>query len=633
MLASALLTTASLLGLCAALSLRAALGAWARLAVGVALGQLLVLWFPFGLALCFDLGARSAGVLALWLLTLASGVSTLRLMRRAPALLGSWHLQLKAELNQPAGKLTAALTVLLLTLLGVVHHTHYLLPQRDGLHSAGVTWGDLPLHLALATRALYAEGLPPLEHPLFLHGPLAYPFLPDYAVAVLCALGLPLRWAFIVGGMLPLATLPALLYGITRLWLPDAGRPAALLAVGLFFFAGGFGFAFVLHELLRSPAPWTVLASMNATYIDPWVLKSSQVGNLFVAARSAAYGMPLGACALLLLGHARERPPAAGQLWLLGAAAIGALPLIHGHSFLVAGGTLLAYGLASMRTQPRHVLAALAVWLLLSLPQLGWLRAQHAASALRLTFGMLRAPTGLAGWLRDLTLDLGVWLFLLPIAWLTVPLRARRLVLPLLMLLPLSNVVCFTPAHYDNVKLLAWFDLGASPLVAALLVRLAASTGAGGRLCAALLAIGCTLSGLLAVAHELTNDARVIGYQELAFAEFVRKHTRPSDVVATAAAYHDPVAMFSGRRVPLATPAMLATHGIDVRKRARDVVMFYRGGPAAAQARRRLGIDAAVVGARERRDLPWLDETALRAEASAVLEHDGGRLYLLRLLR
>jgi hypothetical protein len=199
--------------------------------------------------------------------------------------------------------------------------------------------------------------------------------------------------------------------------------------------------------------------------------------------------------------------------------------------------------------------------------------------------------------------------------------------------LPLSMLVCFTPAQYDNVKLLAWFDMAAAPLVAALLTRLAAARSVRyglGRACAGLLALGCCASGALAVAHELSNDALVSSYTDLQLATFVREHTPTTAIVATAASYHDPVAMYSGRRVVLATPAMLGTHGIFVGERAKELMLFFRGGAEALAIQKRLRIDAAVVSQRERRDLPWLDEGFLRARASHVYEHEAGRLYLLQ---
>jgi hypothetical protein len=110
-------------------------------------------------------------------------------------------LQLRAAKPSPLAALACGA---LLGLFGYLQYTHYLLPRADGLHSAGVTWSDLPIHLALASRFLHANGLARLEHPLFLGGPLSYPFLPDYLVAILSALGLSLRWAFIAAGLRPL---------------------------------------------------------------------------------------------------------------------------------------------------------------------------------------------------------------------------------------------------------------------------------------------------------------------------------------------------------------------------------------------------------------------------------------------
>lgn len=619
MLACILLTTASLLGAAFAIRLPLSISALSRLALGVLFGQLILLWLPFSAAACFDLSVYRAGLLTLVLCASGLLITWRPLWRGGRALL--------SQLLAAEARLQLWAATLLALLLGALSWTHYLAPRPDGLHASGVTWGDLPVHLALATRALYAPGLFTIEHPLFLGGPLAYPFLPDYSVAVLCALGLPLRAAFVVGGLVPLATLAPLLFELTQLWLPDRPhtRAIAALSVGLFFLAGGLGFGFVLEAIAAGESLAAVLARMNATYIDPLVLKSGSIGNLFLAARSAAYGMPLGAAALLLLGQAAEGL----VLWLVGGALIGLLPLVHGHSYLALSIALVFYSWPHLRRGQLQPLSAFALLALLSAPQLLWLAAQGAPKALRFLPGMLQPPDGISGWLRDVALDLGVWLVLVPLAYIAAPPRARRLALPLLLLAPLSNIVCFTPAQYDNVKLLAWFDLGAAPLVAALLARLL-ERGGTRRALGCLAAVSCTLSGLLALLHELTNDALVVSTGDLALAELVRDNTPPDAVVATAASYHDPVAMFSGRRVPLAAPAMLATHGIFVGPRAHDVIAFFRGGPEALGVQQRLGITAAVVSARERQELPWLDEAFLRARASRILEQPSGRLYLLR---
>jgi hypothetical protein len=618
MLACILLTTASLLGIMLALRIDAPFGAWTRVGVGVAIGQVFMLWLPFAFASCWQIGVHAAAGCALTLLVFACAAATYI----ARARIAPWCLRLSAAVRARGTRPLLVIATLALGLLGWLHHTHYLRPEADGLHSSGVTWGDLPLHVALATRFLAAQGAPPLEHPLYLHGPLSYPFLPDYSVAVLTALGLPLRWSFIVGGMLPLCALPLVLHGITQLWCARATAWTSALSVCLFALSGGLGFVFIAARLAHGEPLASLLASTNATYIDPWVLKSATIGNLFIAARSAAYGMPIGAAALLLLGHAATAEQHATSAGLWGAALVGSLPLIHPHSFVALGVTSAFYA-AAYRPRKHALIACLMIGALAA-PQLLWLASRAHGSALRVAFGMLQPANGLLGWSRDVALDLGLWLVLVPVACWFAERRTRRLAAPLLLLLPLANVVCFTPAQYDNVKLLAWFDLAAAPLMAAYLSRL------HHRSLAVLATVACTLSGMLALAYELANDALVSTYADLELAAFVARHTRPSDVLATAASYHDPVAMYSGRRVLIATPSMLGTHGIDVRARARDLLTLYRGGPAALEVIDRLGVDDVVVGPEERRELPFLDEAFLREHSDATY-HDGERaLYRLR---
>jgi hypothetical protein len=619
-----LLYFATALGLLLAVKLEVELGPCTRVAAGVALGQVLLLWVPFLCACALRTGARDSGAIATALFAAAYVIGQLRRSQRAAlgALLRQARAGVAARENRAIVLVAAGFAGLFAWLL----HTHYFMPRADGLHSAGVTWGDLPMHAALVSRFAAADGAPSLEHPLFLGGPLTYPFLPDYSVAVLSELGWSSRAAFIVGSLVPLCALLVLLHGLVRCWFDVRGTAVSALGVALFLLAGGLGFAFVLPRWFAGEPLLALLAGTNATYLESPVVisKSGTIGNLLIAARTAAYGMPIGCCALLLLGRALRDPRPALSTLAVSGLSIGALPLIHGHSFLVLGGVAAAYPLLARRFD-RGWLLCYALIGIAALPQLLWLASAGAPSYARVELGFLREQTGVLGWAADLVLGVGVWLVVVPLAWWAAPARARLLSAPLLLLLPLANVVTFTPAVYDNVKLTAWFDLGAAPLVAAYLARALASR----RVLAAVLAVGCTLSGALAVGTELTNDGYVMSYADQRWAEFVAAHTRPSAVIATAASYHDPVAMLSGRRVLLAAPRMLDTHGIDARPRARDVLALYAGGPAALEVIARLHVTAVVVGPRERRDIPRIDEAFLRAHARARYEQDGRQLYVL----
>ena len=62
-------------------------------------------------------------------------------------------------------------------------------------------------------------------------------------------------------------------------------------------------------------------------------------------------------------------------------------------------------------------LVACLVIALLASPQLLWLSSQAHGGGPRLALGMLQPADSVLSWLRDVVLDLGAWLVLLPIAW------------------------------------------------------------------------------------------------------------------------------------------------------------------------------------------------------------------------
>ncbi|MDH5672437.1 MAG: hypothetical protein OEZ06_09835 [Myxococcales bacterium] len=619
-------------GTALALALRLPLGPWTRLGLGVVLGQLLMAWTPLLWALALDLDARSAGLVATATLAAAAALAALA-SKSLRAALNPLVRELQSGLAATRNRPALMASVLLLPLFAWLHHSHYLRPGPGGLHSAGVTWGDLPIHLGLASRFLHADGLPRLEHPLFLGGALHYPFVADYQAAVLSSLGLSLRWAFIGGGLVPLASMLPLMHGLTTLWLGRSRPAVTALALLLFFCAGGLGFLLFAMHLADGKSFLELLATTNATYIDPHVLKSGHLGNLFIAARTAAYGMPMAVGALLLLGHVVAAPKHQAPVAALaiGGLIVGALPLIHGHSFAVLCGAGVCYAFLS-----RHHLRAWAlhglVLATLATPQLLWLFATETSGpGPSWAGGFLRPAPNESEWLFDLVMGVGAWLALVPLAFAALAPSGRRLTLPLLLLLPIANLITLTPTVYDNVKLLAFFDVAAAPLVAALLFDFARRPAArlARSLVAVLAVMLATASGVLALGFELINDSVLLKPRDIELAELVKAKTRPDQIIATAASYHDPVALLSGRRVLACTLPMLATHGIDARQRALEVMTLYRGGPASRRIIEHHRVTAIVVGDRERSDLPQIDEAFLGSIARSVHGRNGQRLYLL----
>ncbi len=604
MLALAFVLATTVVGLFAAAGVRTALPGWARVGLGLAVGQGLLVWLPFLLSLAVGLHAGARVALAV---VLAAAVGLVVRSTRTTGGVRPFAGRLRAALtDDPAAGAVGGLALALTLLFAWLLHTHYLRPDdAGGLRSAGVTWGDLTIHAALATSFL-ERGALTLEHPFMAGAPLGYPFLPDHSVAVLASLATwpgeawsvgDLRLGFVLGGLFPLVALALLVPAAARSLTGATGARPLVLATALFFFSGGLGATAVARAVVVEHAsPLEALRRVDACYqpagpsprqdrLPPEVRKANVVGNLLVAARGSGFGMALGLAALLLVAPAVREGRAGRRDLLLAGALAGGLPLLHAHSFVAVTGTLVVWGCLARGLGRRWLWLGLP-WALLALPQAAWLATRVSTSdapSARLLLGFLRPATtaagtlDLVGWGRDLVVGLGVALVLWPLAWWRADPAARRLTAPLLLLLVLVNVWTFTPGPYENVKLVAWAELAgaalAGPLLAGLLEKRA--------LFAALAFVAATTSGLLAVGHELVSVTGFLDRSAVAVAERVRATTPPDGVILTTPLLHHPVALLAGRRVLLVAPEILYTHGVDPGPRRAEAVAMLRGDASA----------------------------------------------------
>ncbi len=205
-----------------------------RLYVGVSLGVLLMMWLPalWARALLFSAAAHWA----------AAGTLL-------PLVAASWLLRDRA----PATRWDARDTRMLVTLLcvavpltalsGYLQYTHTLREAADSsLHVGQSTYGDLSLHLAVATSAVNASF--PLQNSLMRYATMAYPYLSDTFASSLMVFGMPLSAAMVLTGTLMMALVYA---GYTLLCgqLLRRRYGVALCAL-LLFLNGGLGFFYTL---------------------------------------------------------------------------------------------------------------------------------------------------------------------------------------------------------------------------------------------------------------------------------------------------------------------------------------------------------------------------------------------------
>jgi hypothetical protein len=540
-----------------------------------------------------------------WLAALLLLFSELRGRRREGARLFGW----RAEY--------AGLVLVLLAFAPVfleLFPTRMLQPGAEGIYSGGNSRFDMAFHAAVTTSFLEGENFPPVYTPRPPE-PLLYPFMPDFQTAVLMEGGLTLH-AALLASALPLAFS---LVGLFYFFALRVARTqlAAVIATFLFLLNGGFGFLYFFEDLRASgKGLFEFWNSLPQNYANMWGRGFHWVNLIadgILPQRTNLYGLPVALMVFTLFAAvwSKARPDIAAQthsgrgvdetcatrVLLVAGVLAGLLPLFHMQAYFSVG--FVSVALFALR--PRK--AWLAFWvpaLLLASPQLLG-AAGHAAGG-----GFVHLQPG---WMAVEGTSFPVYLvqnFGLPIllavpAWLFAPREWRTFYLAFLALFVFSLVVVVSPNVFDNGKLMQPWHAFNSVLVGWLLARLA--TTYPRRLLALLLVLTSIASGVAALKQESQQRSLVFESEEVAAADYVRRHTEPRALFLTAPVIEQPVLCLAGRATLRGPTFWLWSHGYEFRDRERDVRAIYSGGPEALGLLRYYRIDYVYLGAAERRDL------------------------------
>ncbi|MCL2811971.1 MAG: hypothetical protein FWD25_08815 [Clostridia bacterium] len=298
-----------------------------RIWLGCSLGVLLLMWLPALFAFAFTFG-QEAHLYALGALGLLMLIALLARDRQPAA---RWN---QEDTRIAVLWLCAALPLCVLG--GYLQHTHVLRPV-DGAYNVGQsTYGDLNLHLGIAT-SLRNAAFPP-EYSILPGARLSYPFLVNTLSTSLLLFDLPLRWAIIVPGTLMMALVFTGYLLLARSALGPR-RWLVGLAMALFFINGGLGF---LYSFDMAGRDFTRVADIfSGFYKTPanqpelnlrW---SNVIADLMLPQRTLLGGWTLLLPALYLLRSAIQTRRM--RQFFLTAIFAAALPLVHTHSFLALG--------------------------------------------------------------------------------------------------------------------------------------------------------------------------------------------------------------------------------------------------------------------------------------------------------
>ena len=582
------------------------LAAYLRVWLGLALGLVLMMWLPalWAFACGFGLWAQW---LALGTLLVGVGVCLCVAPRRKP--LSMTRADTRFLLR------AAMLVVPLLALSFFLQYTHILRPAADGsLHVGQSTFGDLSLHLGIATSLRNAP-FPP-GYSLLPGHLLAYPFLADSMCTSMVLLGTSLRWAFVVSGtlMMGMVYFGAMVLANQALKNPNA----ALLACVLFFLNGGLGFMRMLDGAVGDPSKFkdifTGFYQTPANFPEFNQRWANIIADLLLPQRTllAGYTVALPCLWLVLQGWQRLQANFQGQVecqaavarrtgpfwewnmdgfralekpkgmpgsfyweWGLAALLMGALPLIHTHSFLAVGLCALGWLIFSLvRNRGRgkmllYFSGLAAATLALALPQLFmWTFKQSSGEGfLRFSFNWVNSQNGklIDGYFWFWIKNVGPVFLLIPFALMNTNQRLRGLFAGGLAIYIVAEAVLFQPNPYDNNKLFYIWYLLSCILVAGFLQWLWAKMKPirGRYLLAALFILVSVASGSLSLVRETISDYELFQREDVEAAMYIEENAARDAVVLTASNHNNAVAALTGRNIVCGTGSYLYFHGLD----------------------------------------------------------------------
>ena len=544
-----------------------------RLWLGLCAGLILMMWLPtlYAFLLKFSLLSTLLG-----LGTAAGCAAAAQLAARRTPRERRWT-------DMPLW-LPLALVVPLAILGGCLQYTHILRPVDGALHVGQSTYGDLCLHLGIAT-SLRNAAYPP-TYSLLPGALLGYPFLGDSMVTSMLLCGSGLAFSFKVTGTLMIALVG--LGFVLLCWELTRSRAATVVAFLLMFLNGGLGFFYALDGIGRDATAFREI--FTGFYRTPtnqpdlnlrWV---NVICDMMIPQRTLLTGwMALIPALWLLAVAARERDL---RLFAILGVWAGAMPMIHTHSFLALG--LISVGAMAFclwragKGDRGGTFLRFAVYgsiaILLALPQLLTWSVPQTVNGGSLQFRFNWVNNDGSGrlideycwfWIKNVGL---IWLMMIPAA-----LCGRRngaderqylfrmLGLGAGIVYVVAELIQFQPNEYDNNKLFFVAYMAMLPAVGWYLVTLW-NRLKGVRFRAVLAAaflLTSTLSGALTIGREVVSDYQLFTAAEVDAAAFIERETPEGAVFVTGVQHKNPVAALAGRSIICGTPSYLYFHGID----------------------------------------------------------------------
>ena len=298
-----------------------------RLWLGIVFGIVLLMWLPV-------------------LLSMLLGFSVLSHLLAALLLAAGCTVCLLCTKKQPRGErfrfdkevlAMLALCLPLLVFFTVVLSDHILKESPSGGYIFGQsTYFDANIHLSFITTPV-TQGTIPFAYNILPSAQVSYPFLSDTVSASVYIWGASLRFAYILPMVFGALAVFCGAFLFFSTWLKSLKQAA--LAWTLFFFNGGFGFAYFLYGLRIDSTTFTRI--FTALYETPTILNDrmirwvNTVCDMMIPQRASLFGwMMLFSCLYLLYRAVFLKEK---RMFLYAGILAGLTPMISTHVFLSLG--------------------------------------------------------------------------------------------------------------------------------------------------------------------------------------------------------------------------------------------------------------------------------------------------------
>lgn len=477
----------------------------------------------------------------------------------------------------------------------VLLYNHIMYKTEGGISAGQSTYGDLAMHMGFVT-SIAEQGIFPPQYNLLSGTRLCYPFLFDSLSSSLYLFGTDLRSAILMPSFVFAFLAPAGFYFLARGF---TNRRTAVLAMVLFFFGGGFGFAYFTDGAAENIGNFTRIFTefyQTPTNCNEYNIRwANVVCDMIVPQRTTMAGWSVLFFALWLLREAMQTEKR--RMFVMLSVLAGCMPMIHTHSFLALGiisAVCFFAFLPCSENKKRYILNwALygAITAVLASGQLFyWTFHQSAGNS-----AFVRISPG---WVNDGDPVWWFWLknwgiaavFALP-AFFGANGVLKRFCIGGAVLFIVANIVVFQPNEYDNNKLLFVSYMIAIITVSGYLTEIyeRIKNIGGTRILAVTVIFFSVFSGTLTVIREFVSGGEYMTFSDgdMEFAEFVRKNTETDAVFISGDEHLNPISVLAGRNIYAGSELYVYYHGLgdELYKRYDKVRDIYEGENSAEVAR------------------------------------------------